>query len=48
MVPIPLGLPELAVIAAAVVVPMLPLPLLNMPLLELLERLGKVLLDLPG
>jgi hypothetical protein len=48
MVPIPLGLPELAGIAAAVVVPMLPLPLLNMPLLELLERLGKVLLDLPG
>jgi hypothetical protein len=37
----------MAVIAVAVVVPTLPLPALRMPVAELLERIGKVLLDLP-
>jgi hypothetical protein len=47
MVPIPFGVREMAVIAVAVVLPTLPLPLLRMPIAELLERIGKVLLDLP-
>jgi hypothetical protein len=47
MVPIPFGVREMAVIAVAVVLPALPLPLLRMPITELLERIGKMLLDLP-
>jgi hypothetical protein len=47
MVPIPFGVREMAVIAVAVVLPTLPLPLLRMPISELLERIGKMLLDLP-
>jgi hypothetical protein len=35
------------IIAIPVVVLTLPLPLLNAPMIELLERIGKVLLDLP-
>ncbi len=47
MLPIPFGVREMAVIAVAVVLPTLPLPLLRMPIAELLERIGKMLLDLP-